>query len=51
MKLKGSLAPYSPVSNACHDNLCILDNSLIQRAPELIDMAMIGFESGIVFLN
>lgn len=45
VKLKGSLAPYNPVSNARRDTLCILDNSLIQRPPELIDLAVIGFES------
>lgn len=49
MKLKGSLAPYDPASNACRDNPCILDNSLIQRPPELIDMARTGLESGIAF--
>ena len=51
VKLKGSLAPYNPVSNTCRDNLCILGNSLIQRPPELTGMAMIHFESGIAFLN
>jgi len=49
VKLKGSLAPYNPFSNARRDNLRILDNSLIQRPPELIDMAMTGFESVTAF--
>lgn len=51
VKLKGNLAPYNPVSNTCRDNPHILDNSLIQRPTELIHTAMIGFESGIAFLN
>lgn len=51
VKLKGSLTPYNPGTNTCHHNLCIPDNSLIQRPPELIDVAMTGFEAGIAFLT
>lgn len=51
VNLKGSLTFYNPVTNTCHHNLCIPDNSLIQRPPELIDMAMTGFESGIASLT
>lgn len=51
VKLKGALTPYNPVTNTFRHNLCVPDNSLIQRPPELIDMAVAGFESGTAFLT